>query len=98
MAMMNPVHPGRIVRQDCLEALGLSVTRAAEVLGVTRQTLNNVVNEKAGISPEMAIRLSKAFGSTPDTWVRMQAAFDLSVALKVEKKIRVARYVEGPAA
>ena len=98
MAMMNPVHPGRIVRQDCLEPLGLSVTRAAEVLGVTRQTLNNVVNEKAGISPEMAIRLSKAFGSTPDTWVRMQAAFDLSVALKGEKKIRVARYVVRPAA
>ena len=98
MAMMNPVHPGRIVRQDCLEALGLTVTRAAEVLGVTRQTLNNVVNEKAGISPEMAIRLSKAFGSTPDTWVRMQAAFDLAVALKGEKKIRVARYAVRPAA
>ena len=72
--MKNPVHPGRIVRQDCLEPLGLSVTEAAKALGVTRQALNNVVNEKSAISPEMAIRLSKAFGSTPDTWVKMQAA------------------------
>ena len=69
MPMKKPVHPGRIVRRDCLEPLGLSVTGAAKVLGVTRQALNNVVNQKAGISPEMAIRLSKAFGSTPDTWV-----------------------------
>ena len=98
MRMKKPVHPGRIVRHDCLEPLGLSVTDAAKVLGVTRQTLNNVVNEKSGISPEMAIRLSKAFGSTPDTWVRMQAAFDLSLALKDEGKIRVERYVPMPAA
>lgn len=92
MPMKNPVHPGRIVREDCLEPLGLSVTEGAKVLGVTRQALNNVVNEKSGISPEMAIRLSKAFGSTPETWVRMQAAFDLAVALKEEKKIHVERY------
>ena len=92
MPMKNPIHPGRIVRHDCLEPLGLSVTEAAKVLGVTRQALNNVVNEKSGISPEMAIRLSKAFGSTPETWVRMQAAFDLAVALKSEKNIRVERY------
>lgn len=92
MPMKNPVHPGRIVRYDCLEPLGLSVTEAAKVLGVTRQALSNVVNEKSGISPEMAIRLSKAFGSTPETWVRMQAAFDLAVVLKNEKNIRVERY------
>lgn len=98
MPMKKPVHPGRIVRQDCLEPLGLSVTAAAKVLGVTRQALNNVVNEKAGISPEMAIRLSKAFGSTPDTWVRMQAAFDLALALKDEAKIHVKRYQPMPAA
>jgi addiction module HigA family antidote len=98
MPMKNPVHPGSIVRHDCLEPLGLSVTAAAKVLGVTRQALNNVVNEKSGISPEMAIRLSKAFGSTPDTWVRMQAAFDLAVALKHESKIRVNRYEPRPAA
>ena len=98
MPMKKPVHPGRIVRRDCLEPLGLSVTGAAKVLGVTRQALNNVVNEKAGISPEMAIRLSKAFGSTPDTWVRMQAAFDLARALKDEGKIHVERYEPAPAA
>ncbi len=98
MAMKNPVHPGRIVREDCLEPLGLSVTEAARVLGVTRQALNNVVNEKSGISPEMAIRLSKAFGSTPETWVRMQGAFDLAVAMRDESKIRVERYVPRSAA
>jgi len=98
MPMKNPVHPGRLVRYDCLEALGLSVTAAAKFLGVTRQALNNVVNEKAGISPEMAIRLSKAFGSTPDTWVRMQAAYDIAQAMKHEKKIRVERYEPRSAA
>ena len=98
MPMKNPVHPGRIVRQDCLEPLGLSVTDAAKALGVTRQALNNVVNEKSAISPEMAIRLSKAFGSTPDTWVKMQAAFDLAVALRSESKIHVERYEPLPAA
>ncbi len=92
MPTHNPVHPGRIVREDCLEPLGISVAEGAKVLGVTRQALNNVVNEKSGISPEMAIRLSKAFGSTPETWVRMQGAFDLAAALKNEKKIRVERY------
>jgi len=66
--MKNPPYPGRIVRRDCLEPLGLSVTAGAKVLGVTRQTLNNVINGKSGISPEMAIRLTKAFGSTEETW------------------------------
>ena len=75
--MKNPPHPGRIVRDECLEPLGLSVTEAARVLGVSRQSLNNLVNEKAGISAEMAVRLTKAFGSTPDTWMRMQVAYDL---------------------
>jgi len=91
MPMKNPVHPGRIVRQDCLEPLGLSVTSAAKVLGVTRQALNNVVNGKSGVSPEMAIRLSKAFGSTPETWLRMQLAYDLAAARKSESNIRVRR-------
>jgi addiction module HigA family antidote len=75
--MKNPPHPGRIVRDECLEPLGLSVTEAARVLGVSRQALNNLVNERAGISAEMAVRLTKAFGSTPDTWMRMQVAYDL---------------------
>ena len=78
MQMKNPPHPGSIVRYDCLEPLGLSVTEAAKALGVTRQALNNLVNEKAGISAEMAVRLSKAFGSTPDMWLRLQVAYDLS--------------------
>ena len=91
MSMLNPPHPGRIVRQECLEALGLSVTEAAKVLDVTRQTLNNLVNEKAAISPEMAIRLEKAFGSTADTWLRMQAAYDLAQARKNADQINVQR-------
>lgn len=88
--MKNPPHPGRLVRQECLEPLSLSVTEAAKALGVTRQTLNNLVNEDAGISPEMAIRLEKAFGSTADTWLRMQAAYDLAQARK--KDIDVQKY------
>jgi addiction module HigA family antidote len=91
MAMKNPMHPGRIVRHDCLEPLGLSVTAGAKVLGVSRQALNNIVNEKSGISPEMAIRLTKAFGSTEETWLRMQLAYDLAVARKNESKIKVRR-------
>ncbi len=91
MPMKNPAHPGRIVRNACLEPLGLSVTEGAKVLGVTRQALNNVVNGKAAISPEMAIRLSKAFGSTPETWLRMQLAYDLAAARKDESKIKVRR-------
>ena len=93
MSMLNPPHPGRIVRQECLEELGLSVTEAAKVLDVTRQTLNNLVNEKAAISPEMAIRLEKAFGSTADTWLRMQTAYDLAQARKKDDKINVQRFV-----
>jgi antitoxin HigA-1 len=89
--MKNPPHPGGSIRRACLEPLGLSVTEGAKALGVTRQTLNNVINGKSGISPEMAIRLSKAFGSTPETWLRMQLAYDLAAALKDESKIKVVR-------
>jgi len=91
MPMKNPVHPGRIVRHDCLEPLGLSVTEGAKILGVSRQALNNIVNGKSGISPEMAIRLTKAFGSTEETWLRMQLAYDLAAALKNESRIKVRR-------
>ena len=91
MSMKNPVHPGRIVRHDCLEPLGLSVTAGAKILGVSRQALNNIVNGKSGISPEMAIRLTKAFGSTAETWLRMQLAYDLAIARKNESNIRVRR-------
>ena len=91
MPMKSPAHPGRIVRHDCLEPLGLSVTAGAKILGVTRQALNNIVNGKSGISPEMAIRLTKAFGSTEETWLRMQLAYDLAQARKHESKIKVQR-------
>ncbi len=89
MPMHNPPHPGLTVRHDCLEPLGLTVTEGAKVLGVTRQALNNLVNGKASISPEMAVRLSKAFGATPETWMRLQMAYDLSQVQ--QKKISVKR-------
>ena len=98
MDMFNPPHPGKILREATLKPLGLTVSAAALGLGVTRKTLSELLNGHSGVSPEMAIRLSKAFGSTPETWVRMQAAFDLAVALKGEAKIRVERYVARPAA
>jgi antitoxin HigA-1 len=88
--MKNPPHPGRIVRQDCVEPLGLTITEAARALGVTRQALNNLVNGKAGISPEMAVRLSKAFGSSPEMWLRLQANYDLAQVRPDE--IAVKRY------
>lgn len=93
MSMKEPPHPGLSVRYDCLESLGISVTKGAEVLGVTRQTLNNLVNGKTGISPEMAIRLDKAFGGTAEAWLSLQTAFDLAQARKKERSISVKRYV-----
>ena len=92
MPMKNPVHPGRIVRHDCLEPLGLSVTDGGKVLGVSRQALSNLLTGKSGISPDMAIRLSKAFGSTPETWLKLQMAYDLAGAMKRERQIKVVRY------
>jgi addiction module HigA family antidote len=86
--MKNPPHPGRIVRQDCVEPLGLSITKAAKVLGVTRQALNNLVNGKAGISPEMAVRLSKAFGGNPEMWLRLQANYELAQVDQDEIEVR----------
>jgi antitoxin HigA-1 len=88
--MRNPPHPGRIVRQDCIEPLALTVTEAARVLGVTRQALNNLVNQKAGISPEMAIRLAKAFGGSAEMWLRLQANYDLAHVRR--DRIDVKRY------
>jgi antitoxin HigA-1 len=91
MPMKEPAHPGRIVRSACLQPLGLSISEGAKVLGVTRQALNNVITGKTGISPEMAIRLTKAFGSTEETWLRMQLAYDLAAARKNGSKIKVHR-------
>jgi len=92
MPMKNPPHPGRSVALDCLEPLGLSVTDGAKVLGVTRQALSNLINGKSGVSPEMAIRLSKAFGGSPETWLKMQLAYDLAQAEKNARNIKVKRY------
>ena len=78
MAMKHPPHPGRSIRTACLEPLALSVTAGAKILGVSRQALNNVINGKANISSEMAVRLSQAFGSTPETWLQMQLNYDLA--------------------
>lgn len=91
MAMKNPPHPGETVRHECLEPLGLTVTEGARVLGVTRQALNNLVNGKSGVSPEMAFRLSKAFGSSPETWLGIQLDYDLAQVRRRESEIRVER-------
>ena len=84
-------HPGLSVRHDCIEDLNLTITEAAEILGVTRQTLNNLVNGKSGISPEMAIRLDKAFGGGAETWLRLEMAYDLAQARRHEDEIKVKR-------
>jgi len=86
--MKNPPHPGLTVKHDCLEQLGLSIAQGAKVLGVTRQALNNIVIGKSGISPE--VRLAKAFGSSPETWLGMQADYDLA-QLRSADEIRVER-------
>ena len=91
MPMYDPPHPGELVRHECLEPLGLTVTEGAKALGVTRQALNNLVNGKSGISPEMAIRLSKAFGSSPEVWLGMQMEYDLVQAERNAGKIKVNR-------
>ncbi len=77
MAMKNPPHPGGFVLRQCIEPLGLTITQAAAALGVTRTTLSELVNEKRGISPEMAVRLSKVFGGSAETWLTQQAHYDL---------------------
>ena len=75
----QPAHPGFSVRYDCLEPLSLTVTKAAKLLGVTRQALNNLVNGRAAISPEMAERLDQAFGGGAEAWLRLQARYDLAI-------------------
>ena len=77
MKVHNPPHPGEIIREQCIEPLGLTITAAAKGLGVTRKALSELVNGHSGVSPEMAIRLSKAFGSSPETWLRLQLQYDL---------------------
>jgi addiction module HigA family antidote len=98
MSMKNPPHPGLSVRLNCLEPFGLSVTEGAKALGVSRTTLSRLINGQAGVSPDMAIRLAKAFGATPDIWIRMQAAYDLAQARQHENEIKVKLYQPRPAA
>lgn len=92
MKMKNPAHPGDILKDGCLDALGLSVTDAAEHLGVQRPTLSRLVNGRSGISADMAIRLEKAGWSNADHWMRLQAAYELAQARKHEDEIDVEKY------
>ena len=92
MAMKSPPHPGVSVRINCLEPLELSVAQAAKVLGVTRQALHNLVSGRSGLSPEMAMRLAKAFGSSPETWLGMQIDYDLAQLRRRAGDIKVERY------
>lgn len=91
MAMYNPPHPGKIIKELCLEPLGLSVTKAAEALGVTRKNLSQIINGKVGISPEMALRLSIAFDTTPESWLEQQIQYDLWKLRKHRKSLKVER-------
>jgi addiction module HigA family antidote len=89
MPMKNPSHPGHSIKDACLDSLNLSVTEAANILGVARHTLSRVINGQAGISPEMAIRLEKAGWSNADQWLRVQAAYDLAQARQHQDQIKV---------
>jgi len=91
MRMHNPPHPGEILKSLCLEPLGLSVTDAAAALGVSRKTLSAILNGRAGISPEMAVRLSIAFDTTAESWLNQQTQFDLWHAEQSRKQLRVTR-------
>ena len=89
MTMHNPPHPGRVVKELCIDPLGLTITEAAKGLGVSRKTLSALVNGHFGISPEMAIRISKAFGGSPESWLIQQAQYDLWQAMQTADDIQV---------
>jgi len=91
MKMHNPPHPGEVLRELCLKPLGLTVTQAATALGVSRKTLSGILNSRAGISPEMAVRLSLAFNTTAESWMNQQVQYDLWHAERNRKKLRVTR-------
>jgi addiction module HigA family antidote len=97
MEMKNPVHPGLLVK-DCIEELGLSVAEASKGLGVTRQQIYNVIAGRSSVTPEMAIRLEKAFGSTAGTWLRMQMNYDLAEMRTRASSIAVERFLPKKAA
>jgi len=89
MLMHNPPHPGKIIKELCLEPLGVSITEGAEALGVSRKTLSSIVNGKAGISPEMAVRLSIAFNTSSESWLNQQIQYDLWQAEQHRKELQV---------
>ena len=91
MLMHNPPHPGEVLKKLCLEPLGLNVTQTAKALGVSRKTLSGILNGRAGISPEMAVRLSMAFDTTAESWLNQQLQYDLWRAERRRRKLRVAR-------
>ncbi len=93
MPMKKPAHPGRMIKHS-IEASGLNVTDAAKRLDITRQTLSRVINERTAVSPEMAIRVSKAFDSTPEHWLKIQMAYDLAQMQKKASSIKVKRFPE----
>lgn len=92
MPMQDPPHPGEIVKSECIEPLGLTVTRVADGLRVSERALSDLIDEKAGVSADMAFRLAKAFGSTPETWLGMQMAYDLWQAREAAGRIEVERF------
>lgn len=94
--MMRPSHPGQFIRMEVIDPLHLSVTDAAKVLGVTRPALSNLLNCKAALSPEMALRIEKAFGPKMDTLLRMQTAYEISIARSKAARIKVKRYAASP--
>jgi addiction module HigA family antidote len=98
MRMLNPVHPGRFLRTEVIDAHGLSVTDAAKILRVSRPTLSSLLNIKADLSGDMALRFEKAFGVDMDTLMRMQNSYDIARTRRREKKIRVVRFKPRPAA
>jgi len=93
MPMKNPPHPGKVVFEECLKPLELTITDAAEGLGVTRQTLSRVINGQTGISPGMAVRLAKAFGGSAESWLRQQMMYDLAQIRDETERIRVKKFV-----
>jgi len=95
MVMYDPPHPGEAIREFCIEPLGLTVTEAAKGLGVSRKTLSALLNGRFGISPEMAIRLSKAFGGSAESWLVQQAYYDLWQAKQKKGKLKVKSYISA---
>jgi addiction module HigA family antidote len=98
MRMARPAHPGQFIRMEILEPLDLSVTKASEILGVTRPALSALLNSRASLSPDMALRIEKAFGPKMDTLLRMQTAYDIAEARDREGDIQIRRYVAKPRA